>query len=90
MNGWIVLLVIVAALAGLAFWLVKSGWWAKAQEFLGEVRSELKKVSFPAREEVVATTVVVIVTSVVFAIFLWLADMLIIRGYEGLFQVLGV
>ncbi len=89
MNGWIVLLVIVAVLAGLAFWLVKSGWWARTVEFLGEVRSELKKVSFPAREEVVATTIVVIVTSVVFAIYLWLADLLIIRGYEGLFQVLG-
>ena len=89
MNGWIVLLVIVVVLAGLAFWLVKSGWWARAQEFLAEVRAELKKVSFPSREEVVATTIVVLVTSVVFAIYLWAADLLIIRGYEGLFRVLG-
>jgi preprotein translocase subunit SecE len=89
MNGWIVLLVIVAVLGGIAFWLVRSGWWAKAVEFLGEVRSELKKVSYPAREEIIATTIVVIVTSAVFAVYLWLTDLLIIRGYESLIRVLG-
>jgi preprotein translocase subunit SecE len=89
MNGWIVLLVIVAVLGGIAFWLVRSGWWAKAVEFLNEVRSELKKVSYPTREEIIATTIVVIVTSAVFAVYLWLTDLLIIRGYESLFRVLG-
>jgi preprotein translocase SecE subunit len=49
----------------------------------------MRKVSYPSRDEVVGTTIVVIITSVVFAIFLWLADFLIIRGYEGLFKVLG-
>ena len=50
--------------------------------FITEVRSEVKKVTFPAREEVVTTTIVVIVTSFVFAIFLFAADLLIVRGYE--------
>jgi preprotein translocase subunit SecE len=89
MNGWIVVLVVVAVLGGTAFWLVRSGWWARSVEFLKEVRAELKKVSFPTREEVVATTIVVIVTSVVFAIYLGIADMLISRGYESLFRVVG-
>lgn len=56
--------------------------------FLGEVRSELKKVTFPGREEVVATTTVVIVTSFVFAIFLFIADLLIVRGYELIITVM--
>lgn len=52
--------------------------------FLGEVRTEMKKVTFPSREEVVGTTGVVLVTSVIFAIFLWIADVVILRLYNGL------
>jgi preprotein translocase subunit SecE len=59
-------------------------WWNKAKEFLSEVRSELRKVSFPSRDEVVGTTIVVIVTSFIFAAFLFLADELIVYGYQGL------
>ena len=49
----------------------------------------MRKVSFPSRDEVVGTTIVVIVTSVIFAVFLFAADQLIILGYEGLVKVLG-
>ncbi|MCE2559692.1 MAG: preprotein translocase subunit SecE [Acidobacteria bacterium] len=52
--------------------------------FLGEVRTEMKKVTFPSREEVVGTTIVVLITSVIFAIFLWIADVVILRLYNGL------
>jgi preprotein translocase subunit SecE len=52
--------------------------------FLGEVRTEMKKVTFPSREEVVGTTGVVLITSVIFAIFLWIADLVIQRLYQGL------
>jgi preprotein translocase subunit SecE len=63
-------------------------WWKKSVEFLSEVRSEMRKVSFPSKDEVVGTTIVVIITSFVFAVFLFLADQLIVRGYQGLVQVL--
>jgi len=89
MIGWIITLVLVAGLAGLGYWLFKSGNWGKGRTFLAEVRSEMKKVTFPPRDEVVATTIVVIITSVIFAVFLWLADFLILKGYEGLFKAIG-
>ena len=56
--------------------------------FLGEVRTEMKKVTFPSREEVVGTTGVVLITSVIFAIFLWIADVVILRLYNGLNNLL--
>ena len=56
--------------------------------FLGEVRTEMKKVTFPSREEVVGTTGVVLITSVIFAIFLWIADLVIMRLYSGLNSLL--
>jgi len=81
------LLVTVAVLGGLGYWLVWSGRWAEGKEFLGETRSELKKVSFPTRDEVVSTTIVVIVTSFIFAVFLWAADLVILRGYDWIIRV---
>jgi preprotein translocase subunit SecE len=64
-------------------------WWNKTVEFLSEVRSEMRKVSFPSKDEVVGTTIVVIVTSFVFAVFLFLADQVIVQAYQGLVRVLG-
>jgi len=64
-------------------------WWTRAKEFLSEVRAEMRKVSFPTRDEVVATTIVVLITSFVFAVFLFAADRLIIWGYQNIVQVFG-
>ena len=64
-------------------------WWKKVTVFFSEVRTEIKKSSFPSREEVIGTTGVVIITCVVFAIFLWLTDLAIIKGYEGLIKALA-
>ncbi len=44
-------------------------WFNKVKEFLREVRSEWNKVSFPTRQEVVGTTVVVLVASFIMAIY---------------------
>ncbi len=57
--------------------------------FFSEVRAELKKVTFPSRDEVVGTTIVVVVASFVFAVFLFLADVVILKAYQGIFRVLG-
>ncbi len=62
-------------------------WWNQIKTFLAEVRSEIRKVTFPGRDEVVSTTIVVLVTSVIFAAFLWLADTVVVFCYQGVLQV---
>jgi preprotein translocase subunit SecE len=42
--------------------------------FLSEVRNELKRVTWPSRKEVYATTVVVILTSAFFGVYLFVLD----------------
>jgi preprotein translocase subunit SecE len=64
-------------------------WWEATVLFFAETRAEMRKVTFPSRDEVVATTVVVIITSFLFAFFLWLADMAIIKTYEATLKVFG-
>jgi len=83
----IVLLVIAAALAGLVLWVVKAGHWAKGVEFLTEVRTEMRKVTFPARDEVVGTTIVVLITSFVFGVFLFASDQVIVWIYQNIVKV---
>jgi len=61
-----------------------NNWFKKIKDFLAETRLEMRKVSFPSRDEVVATTVVVLITSFVFAVFLWFTDIVIQRGYVGI------
>ncbi len=51
-----------------------TGWYATSREFLQDVRNELKRVTWPSRKEVYATTVVVILTSVFFGVYLWGLD----------------
>jgi preprotein translocase subunit SecE len=46
-------------------------------QFLREVRSELKKVNWPNRHEVVNYTVVVLVTTAVLTLFTWGLDWII-------------
>ena len=60
------------------------------KEFLPEVKGEWKKVTRPSRREVTQTTGVVVVTSFIFAVYLWLADIVIRWAYEGMFKILGL
>ena len=52
--------------------------------FLREVRIELKKTTWPSAKEVRGTTVVVIGTSFIFAIFLWVVDILVRQVVGGI------
>ena len=49
-------------------------------EFLGEVRSELRKVAWPNRKELVNYTIVVLVTSIVLTLLVWGMDEVIRRA----------
>ena len=46
----------------------------RARLFFSEVRNELKRVTWPTQKEVYATTVVVILTSLFFGIYLFAVD----------------
>jgi len=46
----------------------------KTIQFVKESREELKKVSWPEKDEVSALTMVVLITVIVTSLFLWLVD----------------
>jgi preprotein translocase subunit SecE len=52
---------------------------AEGRSFLSEVRAELKKVTWPSRQEVYSTTLVVVATSIFFGFYLWGLDLALSR-----------
>ena len=59
------------------------------RQFVIEVWAELKKTTWPSQNEVYGTTLVVIVTVLLCATFLWVVDLILNRGMETLFKLAG-
>jgi preprotein translocase subunit SecE len=51
--------------------------WGSTVQFLREVRVELKKVTWPGRNEIIGSTAVVIIASFVVAFFLGFVDLIL-------------
>jgi preprotein translocase subunit SecE len=64
-------------------------WWNKLTTFLKEVRAEMQKVSFPSRDEVISTSIVVVVASLIFGVYLYASDVVIQLTYRWLLRVFG-
>ena len=64
-------------------------WWGQGRTFLAQVRNELRNVTWPSRKEVQATTLVVILTSALFGIYLWGTDLVLDRLARTLFVTFG-
>jgi preprotein translocase subunit SecE len=66
-----------------------AAWWDRARTFLTEVRGEMKRVTWPTRREVYATTVVVILVSVFFGLYLWGVDLVLSSAVHWLLRQVG-
>jgi len=87
----------IVAMAGLIYWLV--GVSRKANDFFIATEGEMKKVSWSTRKEVVRSTKVVIVTVILMAVFLFVADIVfmaffnaigVLKGGPGLLKLFGI
>ena len=67
-----------SVVGGAIGWLPRK--FGEGRSFLSEVKSELKKVSWPGKKEVYSTTLVVIATSVFFGFYLWGLDLVMSRA----------
>src|SRR5580765_2167425 len=66
-----------------------AGWWNRSRTFLTEVRNELKRVTWPSQKEVYATTIMVILTSAFFGVFLWVVDLALTAAVGWVFHRFG-
>ncbi len=63
-----------------------TGWWGRSRRFLTEVRNETGRVTWPSRKEVYATTIVVILTSIFFGVYLYGIDVMLDRMVGLIFR----
>ena len=60
--------------------------FAELRTFMSEVRSELRRVTWPPKTEVYPTTIVVIVTTIIFGVLLYGVDVLFSKGLAALLR----
>ena len=65
------------------------GWLSNTRTFFTEVRNEMRRVTWPSRKEVYATTVVVILTSAFFGLYLFLIDQILLNFFQWLLRKFG-
>ena len=65
-------------------------WTERSKQFYQDVRNEMKKVSWPGRQEIVGTTVVVVAAVFFFGVYLGLVDYLLLIGVDKIFKYFGV
>ena len=65
------------------------GWWDNSRGFLTEVRNEMKRVTWPSSREVYATTIVVILVSAFFGLYLFGLDVALNWAMTSVFQKFG-
>ena len=66
----------------------KERWYKRLRNFLKEVRAEVKKVTWPSRNEVYSTTIVVILATIFFGFYLYVLDIVfswVISQIKGIF-----
>jgi preprotein translocase subunit SecE len=67
---------------------VKTGPLQAFQEYIRDVRVEMSKVTWPTRDELRESTIVVIVMVAVMTIFIGIVDWILSRAFTALIQVL--
>ena len=61
-------------------------WPDRTRSFYNEVRTEMRKVTWPSMKEVRSTTAVVIITVFIFALYFGVIDFIIQHGVTALFR----
>ena len=58
-------------------------------QFIQQVRSEISKITWPTRREVLLTTIMVFVMSTIAAVIFALVDLLIRSGIQSVLNIFG-
>ncbi|MBU8934747.1 MAG: preprotein translocase subunit SecE [candidate division Zixibacteria bacterium] len=57
----------------------------KIKKFLKEVNGELRKVTWPTKQELIGSTIVVVIVSLIVAIFIGIVDRILGAGVHAIF-----
>ena len=67
----------------------KQNWWLTSKNYVAELQVEMKRVTWPTRQQVQSTTAVVIVTVFAFAAYFKFVDIIINNTVTRLYTTLA-
>ena len=59
--------------------------WIQVRDYFYDVRTEMKRVTWPSKQEIYGTTVMVLITTFLFGFYFWVCDQ---AFYAGISRVL--
>jgi preprotein translocase subunit SecE len=62
-------------------------WPRSVKDYYGELRNEMKRVTWPSRKQVEGTTGVVIITVFLFGAFFWVVDAVLNRAVMQVYKL---
>ena len=57
----------------------KIGMWQEMRRYFDDVRTEMKRVTWPGKQEIYSTTIMVILTTFLFGFYFFLCDEVFVR-----------
>lgn len=67
---------------------IQRGAWQRLRDYYQEVKIEMKRVTWPGKQEVYGTTVMVLITTFAFAAFFYVCDRVFLNGIHNLLSYL--
>ncbi len=58
----------------------------KVVQYLGDVSKEMRKVSWPARNELISNTLITLLATMIVSLYIWGADQVISRALEFIYR----
>jgi preprotein translocase subunit SecE len=61
-------------------------WLDRSKEYVGDLKLEMRRVTWPSRKQVESTTAVVIFAVFAFAAYFWVVDSVMYKGVDGVIR----
>ena len=65
---------------------IQKNWWQQVRGYISDVRVEMKRVTWPGKQEIYGTTVMVILTTFLFGIYFWVCDQGLSRAVSSMLK----
>jgi preprotein translocase subunit SecE len=53
---------------------IEKNTWLQVRDYVSDIRTEMRRVTWPSKQEIYGTTVMVLITTFLFGIYFWLCD----------------
>jgi len=62
--------------------------WTRFRDYVADIRVEMKRVTWPGKQEIYGTTVMVLITTVLLGFYFWACDQAFLRIVAKILQLL--